>query len=94
MIKIPLSKAKDDLSAVLRKSKNQDIIITRHGQPMAVVKGFASDDDWLEYRMLNDGRFLARIAGTRGHQSRPIYTSRRPPALTWQPCGSGTLWRV
>lgn len=65
MIKIPLSEAKDDLSALLRKSKNQDIVITRHGQPVAVIKGFSSDDDWIEYRILNDERFLARIAEAR-----------------------------
>ncbi len=65
MTKIPLSEAKDDLSAVLRRSKSEDVVITRHGQPVAVIKGFSDEDDWMEYRMLNDERFLARIAEAR-----------------------------
>ena len=39
--------------------------ITRHGKPAGVLIGFATDDDWFEYRLENDPRFLKRIAAAR-----------------------------
>ena len=40
MKEIPLSEAKDDLSHLLRQAEKQDIVITRHGKPAAVLIGF------------------------------------------------------
>jgi hypothetical protein len=37
----------------------------RHGKPAGVFIGFESEDDWLEYRLENDPRFLKRIAKAR-----------------------------
>jgi prevent-host-death family protein len=65
MKKIALSQAKDDLSRVLRDAQKQAVVITRHGKPAGVLVGFADDDDWLEYRLLNDPRFARRIADAR-----------------------------
>ena len=62
MTMIPLTEAKDDLSAVIRRAEHEEIVITRHGKPAAVLLGFEDEDDWIEYRMLNDPRFLKRIA--------------------------------
>ena len=62
---IPLSEAKDDLSHLLRQAENQDIVITRHGKPAAVLIGFESEDDWFEYRLQNDPRFLRRVERAR-----------------------------
>ena len=61
MKEIPLSEVKDDLSHFLRQAAKEDIVITRHGKPAGVLIGFASDDDWFEYRLENDPRFLRRI---------------------------------
>jgi hypothetical protein len=36
-------------------------VITRHGKPAGVLIGFESEDDWLEYRLQNDPRFLKRV---------------------------------
>ena len=58
MKEVPLSEAKDDLSRWLREAEKQDIIITRHGKPAGVLIGFKSEDDWFEYRLVNDPRFL------------------------------------
>jgi prevent-host-death family protein len=58
---IPLSEVKDDLSRVLREAEKQEIVITRHGKPAGVLIGFQSEDDWLDYRLENDPRFLRRI---------------------------------
>ncbi len=61
MKRVPLTKAKDDLSAVIRKAEKEEIVITRHGRPAAILIGFESDDDWLEYRLLHDENFLRTI---------------------------------
>jgi len=65
MKKIALSKAKDDLSKVLRMAERQEIVITRHGKAAGVLIGFESEEDWLDYRLENDLRFLARIDAAR-----------------------------
>jgi prevent-host-death family protein len=62
---VPLSDVKDDLSRYLREAERQDIIITRHGKPAGVLIGFASEDDWFDYRLESDPRFLARIESAR-----------------------------
>jgi prevent-host-death family protein len=63
--KIPLSEIKDDLSRFLREAGKQDIVITRHGKPAGVLIGFDSEDDWFEYRLETDPRFLRRIEKAR-----------------------------
>ena len=58
---VPLSEVKDDLSRYLREAETQEIIITRHGRPAGILIGFESEEDWFEYRLENDPRFLRRI---------------------------------
>jgi prevent-host-death family protein len=65
MKKVPLSAVKDDLSRYLRDAERQEVVITRHGRPAGVLIGFASEDDWFEYRLENDPRFLDRIERAR-----------------------------
>jgi prevent-host-death family protein len=65
MKKVPLSTIKDDLSRFLRLAEKERIIITRHGKPAGVLIGFKTEDEWFEYRMENDPRFLRRIAAAR-----------------------------
>lgn len=62
---VPLAQVKDDLSRYLREAAGKEIVITRHGKPAGVLIGFESEDDWLEYRLENDPRFLQRIAKAR-----------------------------
>jgi prevent-host-death family protein len=62
---VPLAEVKDDLSRYLREAAAREIVITRHGRPAGVLIGFESEDDWLEYRLENDPRFLQRIADAR-----------------------------
>ena len=63
--KIPLSEVKDDLSRYLRMAEGEEIVITRHGQPAGVLIGFKSEDDWFDYRLESDPRFLRRIEHAR-----------------------------
>ena len=65
MKEVPLSEIKDDLSHFLREAEKQEIVITRHGKPAGVLIGFESEDDWFEYRLENDPRFLRRIEKAR-----------------------------
>jgi prevent-host-death family protein len=60
-----LSEVKDDLSRYLREAAEREIIITRHGKPAGVLIGFQSEEDWFDYRLENDPRFLERIAQAR-----------------------------
>jgi len=63
--KVALAEVKDDLSRYLRMAEREEIVITRHGRPAGVLIGFASEDDWLEYRLENHPELIARIAEAR-----------------------------
>ena len=65
MRQVPLSELKDDLSRFLREAEKHEIVITRHGKPAGVLIGFHSQDDWFDYRLENDPRFLQRIERAR-----------------------------
>src|SRR5260370_10354488 len=65
MKEVPLSEVKDDLSRFLREEETQEIVITRHGKPAGVLIGFESKEDWFEYRLEHDPRFLRRIEQAR-----------------------------
>jgi len=65
MKEIALSEVKDELSKYLRLAEKEEIVITRHGKPAGVLIGFTSEDDWFDYRLEHDERFLARIERVR-----------------------------
>jgi prevent-host-death family protein len=65
MKEVALADVKDHLSECLRDAEKTEIVITRHGKPAGVLIGFATEDDWLDYRLENDPRFLERIARAR-----------------------------
>jgi len=73
MIKVPLSKVKDNFSGFIKKAGKEEVIVTIHGRPAAVLIGFADEEDWLEYRLLKDERFLARISTSRQQYKRGRY---------------------
>ena len=62
---IALSDVKDDLSKYLHAAEHEEIVITRHGKPAGILIGFKSEDDWFEYRLERDPRFLRRIETAR-----------------------------
>jgi len=75
MKKVALSEVKDDLSRYLHVAEKEEVVITRHGKPAGVLIGFQSEDDWLDYRIEQDPRFLTRIQQARdrikkGHGTR------------------------
>jgi prevent-host-death family protein len=62
---VGLAEMKDDLSRYLRLAETQEIVITRHGRPAGLLIGFASEDDWFEYRLEHHPEFLRRIQTSR-----------------------------
>ena len=65
MKKVPLSEVKDDLSKFLRMAEKEEVVITRHGRPAGLLVGFESEDDWFDYRLEHDPRFLQRVEQAR-----------------------------
>jgi len=65
MITAALSKLKDNLSSYVRNAAKEDVLITNHGKPVAVIKGFADEDECFEYRLLNDPRFQGIVERSR-----------------------------
>ena len=60
-----VSRIAPSLSRFLREAETQEIVITRHGKPAGVLIGFESEEDWFEYRLEHDPRFLRRIEQAR-----------------------------
>jgi prevent-host-death family protein len=65
MKKVALSEVKDELSKYIRLAEKEEVVITRHGKPAGVLIGFKTEDEWFEYRLRNDPRFLKRIEAAR-----------------------------
>ena len=63
--RVPLSEVKDDLSRYLKRAAEAPIVVTRHGRPAGVLIGFASEDDWFDYQLENDPRFVRRVQRAR-----------------------------
>jgi prevent-host-death family protein len=78
---IALSDAKDDLSHCLRLAEHQEVVITRHGKPAGLLIGFKSEEDWFDYRLEHDPRFLQRIQSAR--QSLRAGRGMKMEDMTW-----------
>jgi prevent-host-death family protein len=65
MKRVPLSEVKDDLSRYVQLAAREEILVTRHGRPAAVLIGFEDDDDWFDYQLEHDPRFIARMEAAR-----------------------------
>jgi prevent-host-death family protein len=74
MKKVALSDIKDQLSRYLRVAQREDVLITLHGKPAGILVGFGSEDDWFDYRLEHDPRFLGRIERARRsvHEGRAV----------------------
>jgi prevent-host-death family protein len=70
-----MTEAKDDICAIIRESEKDEVVITRHGRPAAVIIGFADDDAWFDYRLEHDETFLQKIAKARDQIKRGEFVS-------------------
>jgi prevent-host-death family protein len=58
---VPLSAIEENFTQFLHEATKHEIVITRDGKPAGVLIGFASEEEWFDYRLENDPRFLRRI---------------------------------
>ena len=65
MKEVTLVQAEDHLKEYLRAAEKEEILITRDGKPAGMLIGFASEDDWFDYQLENDPRFLRRVETAR-----------------------------
>ncbi len=65
MKRVALSTIKDQLSRYLRVAEKDEVVILRHGKPAGILIGFKDEDDWFDYKLENDPRFLDRIETAR-----------------------------
>jgi len=56
---------KDDFSRYLRLASKEEVVITRHGRPAAVLIGFEDEEAWIDYRIENHPEFLERVVEAR-----------------------------
>ena len=65
MKKIALQEVRDEFPKYLRLAEEEDVVITDEGRPAGVLIGFRSEEDWEDYQLENDPRFLQMIAESR-----------------------------
>jgi prevent-host-death family protein len=70
-----MTEAKNDICALIREAEKDEVVVTRHGKPAAVIIGFADDDAWFDYRLEHDERFLRKIAKARDQIKRGEFVS-------------------
>ena len=63
MKQIPLAEIEENLAEYLRQAEAEDIVILRDGKPVGVIVGFKSEEDWAEYQIETDVRFLKHCLG-------------------------------
>jgi len=75
LIRVPLSEIKNHFSEYIKRSKKDDLVITVHGKPVAVLIGFEieDEDDLLDYQLLNNEEFKRKIAKSREQFRRGEY---------------------
>jgi prevent-host-death family protein len=70
-----MTEAKNDICALIREAEKDEVVVTRHGKPAAVIIGFADDDAWFDYRLEHDETFLRKIAKARDQIKRGEFVS-------------------
>ena len=65
MKQIALAEFRDHLSHYLVEAEKEQIVVTKHGKPAGVFIGFATEDDWFDFQLENDPRFLKKIEESR-----------------------------
>lgn len=65
MKRVAFAEVRDHLSRYLLEAGEELIVITKHGKPAGVLTGFSSEDDWFDFQLENDPRFLKKIEESR-----------------------------
>ena len=70
-----MTEEKNDICALIREAEKDEVVVTRHGKPAAVIIGFADEDAWFDYRLEHDETFLQKIAKARDQIKRGEFVS-------------------
>lgn len=65
MKQVTFSEVNNDLSKYLKLAEHEEIVIIHNGKPAGLLIGFESEDDWFDYQLERDPRFLRRIEQSR-----------------------------
>lgn len=65
MNQAPLDQVSDQLLGLLKQSAGEEILLTQNGRPLGVLVAFDDEEDWLDYQLEHDPRFLRRIEQAR-----------------------------
>lgn len=65
MKQVAFAELRDHLSRYLLEASEDQIVITKHGKPAGVLSGFSGEDDWFDFQLENDPRFLKKIEESR-----------------------------
>lgn len=61
MKQIQLNEVQNALLQFLQVAQEEDVILIHEGKPVGYLVGFADEDDWIDYLMLHDPKFQARL---------------------------------
>jgi antitoxin (DNA-binding transcriptional repressor) of toxin-antitoxin stability system len=65
MIQAPLNQLSEQLLGLLKQAAGEEVLLTQDGRPIGVLIAFEDEDDWFDYQLENDPRFLKRIEQAR-----------------------------
>ncbi|VFN03158.1 MAG: Antitoxin Phd_YefM, type II toxin-antitoxin system [Candidatus Kentron sp. G] len=65
MITTAPSEFKDHFSSYVEQASEQDIVLEDHGRHVAILTELADEDEYLEYRLLDDPQFQRIIEEAR-----------------------------
>lgn len=65
MKEVTVSSLGAEFGKVLSSSAGREVLLTQNGTPAGVLISFADEDDWFDYQLEHDPRFVALIAGSR-----------------------------
>jgi hypothetical protein len=61
MKQIQLSEVQVNLLQFLQMAQEEDIVLIHEGKPIGYLVGFADEDDWIDYLMLQDPKFQSKL---------------------------------
>jgi prevent-host-death family protein len=65
MKKVAMTEVEGHFAEYLRLAEEEEVVITLEGKPAGVLIGFGSEEEWSDYELEHDSRFLQHIESSR-----------------------------
>ena len=65
MKKVALTEVEGHFAEYLHLAEEEEVVITHDGKPAGILIGFGSEEDWSDYELEHDARFLQHIVASR-----------------------------